>query len=65
MARTASTTALTQAIYTGLKSPNFPAEVVIDYFDTTTSLWTRIEDFDESAGVKWGKSSKRYKYANL
>jgi len=63
VARTASTTALTQAILQGLKSGNFPSEVVIDFFDGTS--FQRIEDFDESAGIKWGKSAKRYKYANI
>jgi len=62
MARTASTTEITEQIFQGLKSSNFPAQVKLEYFKGTT--YTDIELVDEARGINWGKSAKRYDYAN-
>lgn len=62
MSRTASTTKITEQIFQGLKSSNFPAEVQLEYF--RNSVYTKIDLLDETKGINWGKSAKRYDYAN-
>ena len=60
--RFASTIDRTEIISTNLKSSNLKAELVLEY--EKDGVFVQIEDLDESRGVDWSKSLKRFKYAN-
>lgn len=60
--RSASTQARTDEIIQSLKSSNLKAEAYIEVYDSNGSP-ILLNDLDESRGISWKKSSKKYKFA--
>lgn len=61
--RTASSEAKLEEIIDLVYSNNCKAELLLERFNPDESVWERIEDLDEDAGVDWNEGIKKNRYA--
>jgi hypothetical protein len=61
--RSASSTARTDEITTGVISSNFRSILKLEVYNN--DQWESIEDLDETRGVDWAESGKKENYANF